>query len=377
MSTTQMLTTNALTVKLWAKEDFLQVAQESVFGHFMNSGAVYIPPEVGMAAKGDQVTFAYVGKGTGKAIGEGGTLAGNEEALELRSHSMVWNVQRYGFKNPNDEDTIEALRTHVDFEQNSRRAIKNRFVEWIDTAFFQHMAGADPTSLTVDGTTYSTATEKLVNIYGHNTPVAPSTNRIIRANNQASDQALTSSDKMSLKLVDYALEKARLSTQKIGMLSGNTYDLFVSPEQEIDLRHDTTGAIQWYTNQLARVQGGKSSAIEDRFENNMVALGKYQNVNIYSHPRVAYGVNGSNSTVITTVRRAVLVGRDALSFASPMGGRLTDSNVPIKYKTELQDYEYYKGIEGRLIWGLKKMQPSSKEDIGTMVISTYAAAHTS
>jgi hypothetical protein len=107
----------------------------------------------------------------------------------------------------------------------------------------------------------------------------------------------------------------------------------------------------------------------------MIALGSYGNVNIYQAPRVAFGQRSDNNAVITTVRRAVLVGKDALSFASPFGGRPNDKDVPLKYFTQLKDYEYFKGIEGRMIYGLKKTVASNSEDIGVMVLSTYAAPH--
>ena len=51
-------------------------------------------------------------------------------------------------------------------------------------------------------------------------------------------------------------------------------------------------------------------------------------------------------------------------------------NVPFKFSTQLKDYDYIKGIEARMIYGVKKIQFDS-EDFGSTVISTYAAAHTS
>lgn len=105
----------------------------------------------------------------------------------------------------------------------------------------------------------------------------------------------------------------------------------------------------------------------------MPAAGQYAGVNIYSAPRVAYGLNSGTSAVITTVRRAVLVGKDALTYASPFGR--PDKASALVYKTELKDYDYYKGIEGRMMYGLKKTVASNSEDVGVMVIATYAAAH--
>jgi len=159
-------------------------------------------------------------------------------------------------------------------------------------------------------------------------------------------------------------------------LDGDTFDLYVSPEQLVDLQQNTTGKIQWFNIELAKITGGyKDNELENRFQNNLICAGKYRNVFIYAAPRVAYGVNNSTNAVITTVRRAVLVGQDALSYGSPFGGRVTDTEVPLKMYSQLKDYEYYKGMEGRLLYGLKKMSPTNKDDIGVMVLSTYAAAH--
>lgn len=376
MSSTQMLTTNALAVKLWERKVWVQAMQRACLGHAFNRGAVYFPEQLmGAKATGDAITFPYVGKLTGIPIGEGGTADGNEEALDLTSFSMAMNVSRIPVLNPNN-DTIEQQRTYVQFEDNTRKNLANRTVELMDTSFFIQLAGITPTSYTINGTTYSTSAQ-LLHIEGHNTPVAPTSQRIVRAGNAANDQSLSSSDKMTLDLVDYALELNDRSDQPIERLGGNTFDLFVSPEQLVDLQQDSTGKIQWFNIELAKITGGKSNEVETGWQNGMIVAGKYRDVFIYSAPRVAYGTNSSTNAVITTVRRAVLIGENALSFASPFGGRVTDTSVPVKLFTQLKDYDYYKGIEARLLYGMKKMSPSSKQDIGSMVISTYAAPHTS
>jgi hypothetical protein len=373
MASTQMLTANALTRKLWATEDWVNPGQRTAFGHLFTRGAVfYVEDFLGTKAKGDNITYDYTNKLTGIPIGEGGTLDGNEEALNLGSFSMAMNVTRIGVLNPND-DTIEQQRTLVDFPTRTRKVIPERHMELLDAAVFNQLAGFNPTSYTQNGTTWS-GTNKLF-VQGHNTPVAPTTNRIIHAGGVANDQSLTVSNTMTLDLVDFALEKIDNSDQPIKRFDDGTYDLYVSPEQLVDLKQDTSGKIQWFNIQLAKITGGKGNELEDGMFQEMPALGEYSGVNIYSAPRVAYGQRSDTSAVITTVRRAVLVGKDALSFASPFGGRPSDKDVPLKYFSQLKDYEYFKGLEGRLIYGLKKTVASNSEDIGVMVISTYAAAH--
>ena len=374
MSTTVMTSTNSLAVKRWEMETWLQALQNTVFGHMMTRGVIYTPEElIGSNKVGDQVTFAYAGKLLNVPVGEGGTLDGNEEGLDLKSHAMVMNVSRLGVLNPN-VNTIEQQRTYVKFDEVAKRQLQRRVAELVDTSVLYQLAGASPTSLTIGGATYANSTD-LLHVQGHNSIVAPTSNRIIRAGGRANDQSLTFADKMSLDLIDNALEAASLTTQPLDMLDGNTFDLYLSPEQIVDLMHDSTGKIQWFNVQLAAMERDSDNAIENRFKNNMVCAGKYRNVYIYEAPRTPYGVNGSTSAVITTVRRGLLVGRDALSFASPFGSRLSDNDVPVKFFAQMKDYDYYKGMEARLIYGAKKMSPTGKDDIGVIVISTYAASH--
>jgi hypothetical protein len=373
MASTSMTSSNALTLKLWATEDWTNPGQRVAFGHMFKRGSVYYAEEfLGQKARGDQITYDYTNKLTGIPVGEGGTLDGNEEALNLGYFTMAINVTRIGVLNPND-DTIEQQRTLVDFPERTRKVIPQRHMELLDTSVFQQLAGAYPTSFTLNGTTWSGNNRLFVT--GHNVPVAPSSDRILRAGNVANDQSLTSSNTYTLDLIDYALEQIDLSDQPIKMLADDTYDLYVSPEQFTDLKQDTTGKIQWFNQALAYATSGKYDQLEGMLYDTMPCLGQYGRVNIYSAPRVAYGVDSGTSAVITTVRRSVLCGKDALTFASPFGGRPTDKSVPLKYFSQLKDYEYFKGLEGRMIYGLKKTVASNSEDIGVFVISTYAAPH--
>lgn len=373
MATTQMLSSNPNAVKVWEKKVWLQAMQQSVIGHMFNRGSVYFPSEfLGRAARGDEATLSYVGKLTGVPVGEGGVLVNNAEALDLDSMTLAMNVCRIGSQSPS-ANTIEQQRTHIDFYNTMRDRIAKRAVELLDASAFYQLAGAAPTTLSIDGTNYISTNIKFVQ--GLNSIIAPTSDRIVRAGAVSNDQSLGASSTMTLDLIDYALESLATSSQPVEMLDGMTFDLYVSPEQLVDLQHDSSGKIQWFNIELAKITGSKSNTIEDRFQNGMVCAGKYRNVYIYAAPRVAYGVSSADSSVITTVRRAVLVGRDALSFASPFGGRVTDTSTPIKFFEEEYDVGYQTIVEGRMIYGLKKMSPSAKQDLGVCVISTYAASH--
>lgn len=376
MAYTQMTTSNALAVKLWEKKTWLQAMQAAHLGHLFNRGAVYFPEELlGGKAKGDQVTFAYVSKLTSVPIGEGGTLDGNEEQLDLNSHSMAMNVSRIGVLNPND-DTIEQQRTKVDFSSTADSQLRKRAVELMDTGVFMHLAGVNFSgAITVNGTVYTTAAQKL-HIQGHNTPTAPTSNRIIRAGAVANDQSLGSSNIMALDLIDYALEKNANDDQPMEMFDDQTFDCFMSPIQMVDLQQNSGAKIKWYDLQFHKLAGDQADAtIENSFKNGLICAGKYRNVWLYQAGRIPSGINSSTSVPVANTARAVMVGQNALSFASPYGGRVTDTNVPFKVFGMEKDYGYWKGQELRMIYGIKKMAPSNKQDIGVMVLATYAAAH--
>lgn len=371
-----MTTSNSLAVKLFEKKTWIQMMQKSSLGHLFNRGVIYFPDELlGKDAKGDATTFPYVGKLTNVPLGEGGTLDGNEEALDLNSHQMVMNISRIGVLNPNN-DTIEQRRTKVNFAKSAVDVLKRRAIELMDTSIWFQLAGVNYSgAITVNGTTYVSAADKL-HITGHNAPTAPTSERIIRAGNVANDQSLGGTNIMALDLIDYALEKQANSDQPIERLDGETYDCYMHPNQIVDLQQNSSAKIKWYEMQFNKLAGNQDDAtIEKSFKNNMICVGRYRNVFLYEAPRIPNGVSSADSTVVANTRRAVLVGRDALSFASPFGGRPTDKDVPMKMFSQLKDYDYFKGQEARLLYGMKKMAPSNKQDIGTIVISTYAASH--
>ncbi|CAB4164627.1 Protein of unknown function DUF4043 [uncultured Caudovirales phage] len=376
MSTTSMLTSNALAAKKWELETTLQQYQYTAYGLLEKMGAIYVPKEIGRGKRGDQTTFAYAGKLTSVPVGEGGTLIGNGEALDLNSHSMTFNVSRIAVENP-AQDTIEQSRTNVQFDSVAMTQLKNRCAELLDTSIMYQLAGANPTSLTINGSTYSSAAA-LLHVQGHNTPVAPTSERIVRAGGAANDQSLTSSNRFTLDLLDAAMEAAALSDQPLEMFDDNTFVCIISPEQEVDLKRDSAGKVQWFALNVADKMAGKEGPLDNRFlgvAKGMRYLGMYGSVHVYVAPRVAYGVNASNSAVITTVRRAVMVGKNALSYASMFGKSLSEAAM-VKFFEQESDHGYYVSDEARMIYGVKKMTPSNKQDIGVIVISTYAAAHT-
>lgn len=382
MAITSMTSANALAVKLWSQQAFADMMKKTSFGHMLRRGALRREAELDRARAGDQITLSFVGNLLGLGMTEGGTLEGNEEALDLQGRSMVFNVVRHAVAMPN-KDTIEQQRTFVDFGLESRKQLAKWQASRVDASVFNQLAGCNATTLSVDGATYSGS--KLTIATGLNTVDAPTANRVIRAGGAASDQALGSSDTFSLDLVDAAVELAGRTYPNIEMLDNDEFDLYISHEQLTDLKRDASGKITWFTNYSNAAAGGmiNGNPIFDANGLGPKPVGKYANVNIYVSSRIANGVNtGSSNAVLPNVRRAVLVGANAASVASKFSGAFTEGRaneageVPLKFFTQLNDYDYNMGLEARMIYGVRK-NVFDGEDFGSIVISTYAGAHTS
>ena len=79
MASTGMTSSNSLTRKLWATEDWTNPGQRVAFGHLFERGAVFFVEDfMGAKARGDNITYDYTNKLTGIPVGEGGTLDGND-----------------------------------------------------------------------------------------------------------------------------------------------------------------------------------------------------------------------------------------------------------------------------------------------------------
>lgn len=375
MSTTTLSAQNNSTVAKWEKKTWVEVYQQTAFGLIAATNGVYdaSPYFRNDSGRGDNITFNYTGKLTNVPLGEGQTAFGREEALDIGSHNMAINLTRIAVSNPNN-GSIEQQRTNIQFDEVTAMQLAGRAAELIDTSMFTQLAGVNPTSFKINGTTYSGADR--LQVQGHNVPTAPTSSRVIRAGAASSDEALTSNDTFSLDLIDFAIEEIMANDQPMKPCQDGYFKAFLHPYQVVDLKQDSSGRIQWYQNQLAKEAGGKESKLILPYSDKPVELGTYNNVKLYQATRVPEGQNSSTNAVVPTVRRAVIVGRDAVSFASPMGGiSSSDTGVPFKMYVQLSDYDYIKGMDLRSNYGIKKMSPSNAEDIGAFVISTYAASH--
>jgi len=356
MATTSYGVNDALAVKLWSKMLDSEALKATEIAPLIGDDTNSIIQRKMETSKGpgDRVTFALRMQLTGDGFTENETAEGNGEALTTYSDNLLINELGHvvGVKS---ENSIDAQRVPFDLREEARDGLAEWFSKRMSVSFFNQVCG-----YTAESRTKYT---------GLNATVAPSSTRIIRQSSQATDQALTSNDKFSLDLIDKAKEMAATATPKVRPIRINgadKYVVYLHDYQITDMRISTSTG-QWLDIQKAAMAGMESS----KSPIYSGALGEYNGCILRQAIDVTQGVNSSTGAAISTVRRAVLLGAQAAVCA------YGQKNSPTKYRwnEELLDHKRRLEVSAWSIMGCKKTVYNST-DFGTVVISTYAAAHT-
>lgn len=364
MSLTTYGVNDALAVKLWSKKLAVEVSKATAIAPLIGTSSnsiIQLKEETSKGA-GDKVTFGLRVQLIGDGVTENQTLEGNEEALSTYSDALYINELAHAVRVKNDS-TIDAQRVPFSLRDEANSGLTDWYADRMSMMAFMQFGGFTAPTMAFEG---RTVTIKPVH-YGFNAPTAPSANRVLRAGAVANDESLTSSNIFTLDLIDKAVEKAKVANPKIRpvMVDGEKkYVMYLHPYQVTDLRINTSTG-QWLDIVKAVYNGkGANNPIYDG------SLGEYNNVILREAEHVVPGVRSDTGAQITTVRRAVLLG--AQSAVIGFGTK----TAPTKYKTveELFDYQRELGVSCQTIWGMKKTVFNS-EDFGSIVVSTYAAAH--
>lgn len=364
MATTTYGVNDALAVKLWSKKLAEEVSKATAIAPLMGTSSnsiIQLKTET-QKGKGDKVTFGLRRQLVGDGVSESSILEGNEESLSTYSDAIYINELAHAVRVKN-EGTIDAQRVPFSLRTEAKDGLVDWYADRLSMSFFIQACGYTAPTLNFEGRTVTL----LPVHYGFNAPIAPSSGRVIRAASAASDEALTSSDVFTLDLIDKAVEAAKVANPKIRPVrvnGGNHYVMYLHPYQVTDLRTNTSTG-QWLDIQKAAERRGSSNPIFDG------SLGVYNNVILREAEHVTTGVNSSTGAQETDVRRAVLLGAQSCVAAFGM------NKAPTKYKMveELFDYQRELGVSAQTILGMKKTVFDST-DFGTVVVSTYAAAHT-
>lgn len=374
MAETRFEASDALTVNRWAArlgyDVVYRTALSPLIGEDENS-VIHLKIETQKGA-GDKITFPLMAKLTGAGFTSGEVAEGNGESLSLYTDSVLISELGHVVDIPNDGRSIDMQRIPVPL----RAAAKNGLMTWLQErmsqTFFNHVCGYTP--INASGGKYN----------GHNTVTAPTSGRHIwraagTGESNTADEALESDDIMSLNMIDHMRETAETLTSPVRPIniqgnyeaggvdiSGGRYIMYIHPYQAVDLRTSTdTG--QWLDIQKAALMGGQMSKNPIYSD----ALGEYNNVILKKANHVTQGVNSSTGAAISTVRRSVLLGAQAVAIAYGKGGGPTTYG----WNEELIDHKRRLEVSTFCIWGMTKTVFNSA-DFGVIVGSTYAAAHT-
>lgn len=373
MADTIFETSDALTVKRWASELGYDIVYRTELSPLIDMGVIDMKNEL-TKGPGDQVTFALGKKLTGAGFTSREVAEGNGESLSLYSDAIVINELGHVVGLPSAERAIDSQRIPFSLREFARNRLKTWWEERLATIFFNHACG----------NTYANSITDTAKYRGFNTITAPTSGRHLWAAAGASetnttDEGLESDDIFNLNLVDKAREAAETAASPIhplnvtgneakgGMdISGGRYVMYLHPYQVTDLRI-TTSTGQWLDIQKAAMQGGNVSKNPIYTD----ALGEYNNVILKKSTQVTTGTNSSTAAQITTVRRAVLMGQQAVAMAFGKNNGPTTMN----WNEELLDHKRKMEVSVFSMLGMKKTVFDSA-DFGTVVMSTYAAAHT-
>ncbi len=372
MADTIFETSDAMTVKKWSSELAFEILYRTELGPLIDMGVIDLKTELSKGP-GDQITHALIKKLTGAGFTSREIAEGNGESLSIYSDALVINELGHVVGIANEGRSIDTQRVPWSLRNTAKSRLKNWYEERQSVIFFNHVCG----------NTYANSIADAAKYRGFNTIVAPSSGRQIWSQQGAgetnsADEGIESDDIFTLNMIDRMRETAEAATTPVNPLnvtageaegamdiSGGRYVCYIHPYQATDLR-TTTSTGQWLDIQKAAMMGGNISKNPIYSD----ALGEYNNVIIKKSPHVTTGTNSSTAAQITTVRRAVLLGKQACAWAYGKDNGATT----IKWNEELLDHKRKMEISAFAIFGAKKTQYDST-DFGVIVGSTYAAAH--
>ncbi|MCZ2203719.1 N4-gp56 family major capsid protein [Bartonella sp. A05] len=369
MAVTQIKLNDPMAVRSWSKllnqEVSKAISIAPLIGKDSNS-IIQLKDETNKAS-GDSISFSLRTQLFGDGVTEGQEIEGKEEVLQFLNDRLAINELVHAVRVKN-EGTIDQQR----ILHNLRTEAKNGLVDWyadrLSMMFFIHVCGYTAKTLHFEG---RTITLKPVH-YGFNTPTAPTNKRVVRPNGKIKDEDLKANDLFDLKLIDKAVERAKLANPKIRPVrvdGENVYVLYLHPTQVTQLRTNTEAG-QWLDITKAIYSG---SRMKNPIYNG--SLGMYNGVILREAEHVTEGVeSGTLGNVVSKVRRAVLLGAQSavIAFGKDQGA------TRYKLVEELFDYEREFGVAAKTIIGMKKTcfnLPTSSaqdaQDFGTIVIPTY------
>jgi len=337
-------------VKLWSRKLMHEALKQTWASKFMgkDSSAVCQIKDDTQKGAGDRIRTTLRMQLSGAGVQGDDTLEGKEEKLTTHTDDLLINQLRHAVRS---KGKMTEQRIPFSIREEARMGLQDWWADRIDSWFMNQLAG----NSAQEDTRYT----------GNNAALAPDSSHHIFANSHASEATMTAtaSAQFSLGLIDACRLKAetlKVPIRKMTGAGGADYVMFVTPEQEYDMRRNAS-SMEWADIQKAAIQGGQISD-NPIFKG---ALGMYNGVLMHS----SYRLPVTDSTGGSKIGRSVFCGAQA----AVMGFGRGDGPNRMDWTEELFDYKNSLGVEAGCIAGLKKTRYNS-EDFATMAVS---AAHSS
>jgi N4-gp56 family major capsid protein len=351
MADTSYGVNHPLAVKIWSRKLLHEALKQTWFSKFIGTDSnsiVYLKTDL-QKGPGDRVRCGLRMLLTGDGVQGDNTLEGSEEQLVTFYDDLFINQLRHAVRSAGK---MSEQRVPFSVREEARLGLTDWWAERLDVSFFNQLSG----NTAVSDTRYS----------GNNATLAPTT--IVFGGDHAAVTSLTASTSNALTLRDFdkavAIAKTRTPMIRPIRMGGDDYYVaFIHTNAVYQLRGQTATA-QWADIEKAKVQGGKESGIFTG------AIGVYNNVIFHETTRLpdATGIGTPATGAATDYRRAVLCGAQALLL-----GYGQDGGSSVSWTEELFDYKNKLGVEGGMIFGMKKAQFNGA-DYGVLTLVGYAPA---
>lgn len=358
MAITAFGTNDNQTVKIWSSLTMREALKATLMNKFLGSGKGAILMRLTELEKsaGDTIKYDLLMQMTGAGVTGDNRMRDNEEALVYYQDSVAIDQLRnaHAFRRMSQQRTLHDMRTDA----------KSNLADWFagvyDTYMFDYLCG---------NTSRSHA----------QAAVAPDSDHYIMSGDVAktgtiaTDEAsLSNNDQIQLADLDYAKEAAKTITPPIRpvMIDGGEYFVVVLHSYSVtDLRLDIANSAytSWPDVQMYANKRGLNNPIFSG------ALGVYNGMVLYESTRIY--------SPVSNVRRNLFLGAQAGVFAvgsaydSIESQRIGKDNL-MSWFEQTDDFGNEKGISVGCIFGMKATRFNSK-DYGKIVISSYAASHSS
>ena len=356
---TQITTSSNQNVNIWSTLTFREALKKTMFKELLGTGKSAIIMRLTELEKnaGDTIKYDLLMQMGNAGVTGDNRMRDNEEPLKYYQDSVKIDQLRnaHAFRRMSQQRTLHDLR------MDAKTNLSDWFAERYDTYFFDYLCGNTARS------------------FAGNTATAPDSDHYVVSGDVAKtgtiatdESSLGTNDQFTLADLDYCKESCITITPPIRpvMVQGGEY--FVSilhPYSVVDMRLDVANSayITWPDIQMYANKRGLDNPIFSG------ALGVYNGVIIKDSTRIY--------SPTTNVRRNLFLGAQAGVFAmgnaySKLQQKKMGGDNLMSWFEDDSDYGNELGIAVGAIFGMKATLFNSK-DFGKMVITSYAAKHSS